>query len=424
MIYLKFTRFADIAILITNLAGGGAERAAVNLAKGFVKQGLKVNFILLRKEGIFLNYLPNEVNTISLDTSKDLLYRFWLQRVIYFLFQRQLKSIHLDLLLKLNILQKKLGFYQNISTMQIQWNIWALRLADYLKENPCRAFLAILPYPNIVALKARQMVHIPFKLAICEQTTPSFTLQKMSQGNLIKQWMKKLYPKADIIIAISYGVAKDLINNFNLPSDKIKVIYNPVVTPEIQKMAIKEVEHPWFKPDQPPVILGAGRLVPAKDFPTLLHAFYLVRQVRRVRLVILGEGKERPRLEQLVHQLGIQDDVLMPGFVDNPFAYMAKASVFVLSSAWEGLSNVLIEALACGCPVVSTDCQSGPREILDNGRYGRLVPVGNFEAMARAILETLDDPNKPADKEARIQRAMEFSVDKAVNQYLEVLGLS
>jgi glycosyltransferase involved in cell wall biosynthesis len=138
-------------------------------------------------------------------------------------------------------------------------------------------------------------------------------------------------------------------------------------------------------------------------------------------LLILGDGEDRPLLEQLAKDLNISEDVSLPGFTDNPYAFMKKSAIFVLSSIYEGLPNVLIEALACGCPVVATNCPTGPKEILDNGRYGRLVPVGNHEALAKAILETLDNPDFPATKEERIQRALEFSLDAAVEKYLQVL---
>jgi glycosyltransferase involved in cell wall biosynthesis len=233
--------------------------------------------------------------------------------------------------------------------------------------------------------------------------------------------MRRLYPKADRIVAVSQGVADDLISLLNLPHEKVTVIYNPIVTPELFEQAKQPVSCSWFEQNRLPVILAVGRLTKAKDYPTLFRAFSLVRQVRPAKLLVLGEGEERSNLERLAIELGIQNDVSMSGFVDNPFAFMAKASVFVLSSAWEGLPTVLIEALSCGCPVVATDCRSGPREILDNGRYGRLVPVGDHEALAKAILETLDNPDFPADRQTRLQRAMEFSVDAAVDKYLKVL---
>jgi glycosyltransferase involved in cell wall biosynthesis len=233
--------------------------------------------------------------------------------------------------------------------------------------------------------------------------------------------MRRLYPKADRIVAVSQGVADDLISLLNLPHEKVTVIYNPIFTPELFEQAKQPANHPWFEQNRLPVILAVGRLTRQKDYPILFRAFSLVRQVRPAKLLILGEGEERANLERLAIELGIQNDVSMPGFVDNPFAFMAKASVFVLSSAWEGFGNVLVEALACGCPVVATDCRSGPREILDNGRYGRLVPVGDHEALAKAILETLDNPDFPANRQTRLQRAMEFSVDAAVDKYLKVL---
>jgi glycosyltransferase involved in cell wall biosynthesis len=260
-----------------------------------------------------------------------------------------------------------------------------------------------------------------FKVVTNEQTTPSLSIRSQPAAGTVLKMMRRLYPKADRIVAISQGVADDLISLLNLPHEKVTVIHNPVITPELFEQAKQPVSHPWFEQNRLLVILAVGRLTKAKDYPTLFRAFSLVRQVRPAKLLILGEGEERANLERLAIELGIQNDVSMPGFVDNPFAFMAKASVFVLSSAWEGFGNVLVEALACGCPVVATDCRSGPREILDNGRYGRLVPVGDHEALAKAILETLDNPDFPANRQTRLQRAMEFSVDAAVDKYLKVL---
>jgi len=161
-----------------------------------------------------------------------------------------------------------------------------------------------------------------------------------------------------------------------------------------------------------------GRLTEQKDFSTLLQAFAQVRAQRQARLLLLGEGEMRDELTALGLALGIAKDLSLHGFTNNPFAYMARAAVFVLSSAYEGLPGVLIQALACGCPVVSTDCPSGPSEILENGQYGRLVPVGDPAAMAQAILSTLE---APPDRGLLQKQASLFSVDRAVEQYLEVL---
>ncbi|NLO89188.1 MAG: glycosyltransferase, partial [Clostridia bacterium] len=187
------------------------------------------------------------------------------------------------------------------------------------------------------------------------------------------------------VVAVSQGVADDLVKTTGLMRELIKVIYNPIVTPELLEKAKESIGHPWFKPGQPPVILSAGRLTAAKDFPTLIHAFARVRAERLARLMILGEGEERPNLESLVRELGLESDVSMPEFVENPYAYMARAAVFVLSSAWEGFGNVLVEAMAVGTPVVSTDCPSGPAEILEGGKWGKLVPVGDVEKLAKAL---------------------------------------
>jgi glycosyltransferase involved in cell wall biosynthesis len=217
-------------------------------------------------------------------------------------------------------------------------------------------------------------------------------------------------------------VAQDLSTATGIPRERISTIYNPVVPPELLTRAKAPLEHPWFEPDSPPVLLGVGRLSAQKDFPTLLRAFARVRRLRPARLIILGEGKRpgyRPELLALARELGVGEDVQLPGFAENPYAYMARASVFVMSSAWEGLPSVLVEALACGCPVVSTDCPSGPREILQGGRYGRLVPVGDAEALAKAILATLD---APPDGEMLRTRGAEFSVGASTQRYLDVLS--
>jgi glycosyltransferase involved in cell wall biosynthesis len=179
--------------------------------------------------------------------------------------------------------------------------------------------------------------------------------------------------------------------------------------------------HPWFAPGEPPVILAAGRLTAQKDYPTLMRAFASLRKNRPAHLVILGEGEEHPRLQALAMELGIRADVDLPGFLDHPFPLMAHCQVLVLSSAWEGFGNVLVEALACGTQVVSTDCPSGPAEILEDGKYGRLVPVGDAVALAKAIEATLDRPYPVAMLR---QRAQAFSSKDAVGQYLEALGIT
>jgi glycosyltransferase involved in cell wall biosynthesis len=231
--------------------------------------------------------------------------------------------------------------------------------------------------------------------------------------------MRLLYPLADRIVAVSTGVADDLSEIIGIPRPRIEVIYNPVVTPEVLALSQESIEHPWFQPGQPPVILGIGRLTKAKGFSALIHAFSAIRKNKLpARLIILGEGDERSKLEQLILQLSIETEVLLPGFHQNPYFFLRNSSVFVLSSLWEGLPTVLIEALACGTPIVSTDCPSGPCEILENGKWGTLVPVANENALVTAIQNTLTTPQRPTPEIAWAR----FRQEEVTLKYLRLVG--
>jgi len=279
---------------------------------------------------------------------------------------------------------------------------------------------------NLVALWARRLAKVSTRVVVSEHITLS---PGMKENLKKRQWrwrflpplVHRMYSWADAIIAVSSGVADDLSLTTSISRECITTTYNPVVTPELFSKAQVPLDHPWFTPGNPPVILGVGRLCEQKDFPTLIKAFARVRAKRDARLIILGEAKHseyRTELTTLAAQLGIADDAALPGFVANPFAYMARTAVFVLSSAWEGLPSVLIEALACGCPVISTDCPSGPAEILENGKYGPLVPVGDDVALADAICSVL---NTPPNRDWLRARGAMFAVDHVADQYLEVL---
>jgi glycosyltransferase involved in cell wall biosynthesis len=237
------------------------------------------------------------------------------------------------------------------------------------------------------------------------------------KDRLFERLVKFWYPRADWVVAVSRGVQRDLLRYTRVSPERVALIYNPTYTHRLLELREQPVEHPWFAPGEPPVVLGVGRFYPQKDFATLLRAFAKVRANRLVRLVILGEGPLRSELEALAHQLGITEHVSMPGFVENPFAYMRRAAVFVLPSQYEGLPNVLIQAMACGCPVVSTNCPSGPEDILDNGKYGHLVPVGDAEAMARAILRVLDGDVPHVPEEWLLQ----FHEEHVAQKYLALL---
>ena len=229
--------------------------------------------------------------------------------------------------------------------------------------------------------------------------------------------MRWLFPYLDRIICVSEGVVEDTLAITGMPPDRVVAIRNPVITPELAEQARETVDHPWFDEDIP-IIVGAGRLTPEKDFPTLIRAFGRVRRERHCRLMILGEGPLQPELESLIAELGLAASVSLLGFCANPFAYMKRASLFVMSSAWEGSGNVLVEALALGIPSVSTDCPYGPRETLADGKYGPLVPVGDHEALARAMLETL---NNPLPSDFLRQAVTEFTIEYSAQRYLDVL---
>lgn len=213
-------------------------------------------------------------------------------------------------------------------------------------------------------------------------------------------------------------MATDLAQFARLDRDRVTTIaVNPVVTPALTAAAAVKPDHPWFR-DETPVIVGVGRLDRQKDFLTLIKAFEQVRRVRPCRLLIVGEGPLRETLEAARAGSAYPNDIDLPGFVAKPFSYMGHADVFVLSSRYEGLPNALIEALACGAPVVSTNCPSGPQEILEGGRFGRLTPVGDETAMAEAILATLD---QPIDRETSRARGLEFSIANSTALYISAL---
>ncbi len=291
------------------------------------------------------------------------------------------------------------------------------RLTRFLRRERPEALLSTLSQPNLVAIVARRWARVPTRVVVREANTPT---QEFSHATLLKDRVVPIlislfYRDADGVVAVSQGVAESLSR---LGVSNLRVIPNPVITPRLKELCDTPLEHPWFEAGEPPVVLAVGRLEAQKDYPTLLQAFAQVVQVRPARLLILGEGEQRPVLEQMVRSLGLERWVSMPGFVSNPFPYMRRASVYVLSSRFEGLPNALIQAMACGCPVVSTDCPSGPREILDEGRYGHLVPVGDANALAQAILEVLAGKGKTVPPEWLQQ----FEESRVVAQYLQLLS--
>jgi glycosyltransferase involved in cell wall biosynthesis len=358
-----------LAIFIPSMRGHGAERTMLNLAQGVAERGYAVDLVLARAEGPLLAEVPESVRVVDLRAS------------------RVLASLP--------------------------------ALVRYLRHERPHSMLSIMYHANIIALWARRLAGAPTRVVISERNTLSCSVQHASsrRGRLMPHLIRRFYPLADGIVAVSKGVADDLAQVTGIPREHIQVIYNPVVTPELQEKAQAPLEHPWFAPGEPQVLLAVGRLTEQKDFPTLIHAFAQVRQAHMTRLLILGEGEERPALEALVRQLGLEQDISFPGWVENPYPHMVEASLFVLSSKWEGLPGVLIEALYCGAQLIATDCPSGSREILKDGQYGQLVPVGDVVALALAIETAL------AGKMPRPPRESwrPFEPETVVNQYINVL---
>lgn len=358
-----------IAFFLPSLHGGGAQRVVVNLIQGMVERGLAVDVVLVTAEGAFLDQLPRSVRVVNLRASRML---------------------------------RSLG-----------------PLIGYLRQEQPRVLVSSLTHANLVALWAAKLARRNTPVIVTVHTTHSrgSGTNGRPAGGLRPRLMRAFYPWSARVVAVSRGAAEDLIKTVGIPANQVEVVYNPVITPSLARLVREPVDHPWLAPGQLPVIMGAGRLTRAKDYPTLIRAFAEVRRQRPARLIILGEGEERATLESLVNGLDLSDHVALPGFRNNAPAYMAHSAVFVLSSAWEGLPTVLIEALAAGARVVSTDCPSGPREILQGGRLGSLVPVGDPAAMARGILEALDRPVGPIP----IDALTPFTQNAAVDHYLRVI---
>jgi glycosyltransferase involved in cell wall biosynthesis len=358
-----------IAFFLAALRGGGAERVAFNLVQGMIERGLPVDIVVMAQKGELATQVPPGARLVNFGVTR---------------------------------LMQTVG-----------------PLTSYLRRERPRVLLSSMSHVNLVALWAARLAGTKTPVVVTVHNTLSESTRHKGRiaGQFWASLIRNFYPWAASVIAVSKGAADDLVHTSGVPAERVQVVYNPVITEPMLALARQVPDHPWFVPGEPPVVLGVGRLTQQKDFPTLIRAFAKVRRCRAARLIILGEGPDRVALEALVAELGLNEDVILPGFRDNALAYMAASSVFVLSSAWEGLPTVLIEALAAGTRVVATDCPSGPREILQEGRLGALVPVGDVAALACAIGDALDRPLATVPLEA----LSAFTRDTAVDHYLQVI---
>ncbi len=365
----------QISFFIHSLDGGGVERNTLNLIQGFVKKGFKVDLLLRSAQGEYLSQLPPQVRIVELGNGFQ-----GLLRLIKYL--KQEKPLNL------------FSAMYPINEMAI--------LAKYLTKSSTRIIV------SIHSILSSQEHIVEFRWPI---------LNKI-HAHWVRLSARLFYPWADDIVIVSHAAAKDFVEVTGIPLSRIQVIYNPVITPELLEKSKQPLDHPWFKQGEPPVILAVGRLHQIKNFSHLIRAFAMVRQVQPARLMILGTGAEEKQLKALICELGIEQDVVLPGFVDNPYAYIIASSVLVLSSLAEALPTVIIEAIALGTPVVSTDCPSGSREILVGGKYGELVPVGDSQAMAEAIKRVLSGNIKSVDT-AWLEQ---FSTATATQKYLDLFN--
>ena len=368
---LKILSDHKIAFFVSGLRPGGIGRYVLNLAEGFVKKGLKVDIILPKEIEAYHHFIPGEVNIINLQTN------------------RTLKSF--------------------------------FPLIRYLKKEKPFALISANDYVNVTAITACKIAGVKTKMVSTIHTDRS----NADNNNLFKEYLfkiiaRRVYPLSNNIVAVSKGVSENAVKIYNLPQYLVKVIYNPILDDRLFEKMNERVNHKWFRGGNYKIILGVGRLMKEKDFPSLIKAYKIVRERRPAKLVLLGEGVERNYLQKIIVENDLEADVDLPGFVDNPYSYMKKADLLVLSSKYEGLPTVLVESMAVGTPVVSTDCPSGPSEILENGKYGILVPVGNVALMAEAIENALDEP---VDSEALRLRAMDFSIDKITEKYASLINL-
>ncbi len=359
-----------VSFLLPSLEGGGAERVYVTIANQLVRWGLDVDMVLAANRGTFLEELDPRVRVVDLSV------------------------------------RSKPGSLP--------------ALARFLHEEPPDVLLSAMDIMNVVALLARTLGRSTVPTVVTSHLHMSNQLagRRRFKDRVVSWLARRLYRRAEAIVAVSEGVADDLAGRTGISRSCIEVIQNPVDIPKVQEAALEDPEHPWASSGQLELLVSIGRLVPQKDYPTLLRAFAMVKARQGLRLLILGEGPERRTLEALSEELGISDTVSLPGFVRNPYSFLGRAVSLVLPSRWEGFGVVLVEALACGCPVISTDCQSGPREILENGRFGTLVPVGDPGALAEAIEGRHAASWDPADLK---RRAEDFRVEAVARKYLTVM---
>jgi glycosyltransferase involved in cell wall biosynthesis len=398
----------SIAFLMPNFGGGGVQSTTLILARTLSERGYPVTLLLHSRNGPLGESVPKAIRQVELSRSSSATARVRAMMAAPTLIAELLKPVVLP--------------WETPDSLR-----FVRDLTRYLRAEKPHSLFTATPYLNIEAILARRLSGHTMRIVISERVPTPQWLDANEDWHRrhLRPLMNRLYGEADGIVAVSNGVADGLADAISLPRDRITTIYNPVVLPDIDERAARPAEHPWMAPGAPPVVLAVGRPGRVKDHITLLRAFALVRADHDVRLVVIGQNRasrkparRRTEFDALAVELNVAEHVASIGHTFNPFAFLARASMLVVSSRYEGFCNVLLEALACGCPVVSTDCPVGPREILEGGRYGKLVPVGDPVAMAHAIRQTL---MSPPDRVMLKTRARQFSFDDSIARYEEML---
>jgi glycosyltransferase involved in cell wall biosynthesis len=397
-----------IAFLLDSFAGGGAEKVSLILADEMARRGHEAVIVANKLEGRLLDSVASGVRVVGLKG-------------------RPLHTSRLTPLWADPFGIRQLWLPVIAGTPPPKSIRFVRSLRRFLRSERPDVLLSVTPFTTLQAVWAKRYAWVDTRIIGVESIHLSRWLEgrKGRRYEYLVPLLSRTYRRVDRLVGVSDGVADDLAQLTGIPRSSIARIYNPALAPDLERAAQEALEHPWFQEGQPPVLLTVGRLDNQKDHPTLIRAFARIRAGREVRLVILGEAPHAREtaarttaLRDLAYSLGVEKDVDLPGYQHNPFRFMRRASVFVLTSRFEGLGNVLIEALACGCPVVSTDCESGPAEILERGKYGRLVAVGDVDGLARALGMALDDPGDPEFPKAR---ARDFSSERIARQYEELM---
>ncbi|WP_198265523.1 glycosyltransferase [sulfur-oxidizing endosymbiont of Gigantopelta aegis] len=384
-----------IAIYVSSLKGGGAERVMLNLSQGLINQGHQVDLLLSRYEGDYIKQLPKSIHIIPLKKTSRLF------GFILILIQSPLR-------LKFLALFKLPRFFTRLSSV-----------IHYINEYKPDAIISALHNSNLSAVLAKSCTQSNVHIIVTEHIALSSFIESVpKRKKKLLPLIKLLYPLANNIVAVSDGVKNDLSDIASIENKKITTIFNPVITPEILEKMRLPAEHSWLNSKKDYKLLAVGRLSKQKDFITLIKAISILKNEIPIKLIILGEGKERKALASLIVEQNLSDTIDLHGFVDNPFSFMSNSDLFVLSSTLEGLPTVLLEALAANCNIVSTDCPFGPSEILKNGKYGKLVPMNNPTKLADAIRSSYFE--KSANDEGK-QYALQFNLEKASTEYIELI---